>query len=140
MEINKSIIGLFSEIFILLGLILVTSFIWKELDQSNYAKIAYTYANNDKLSLNIENNKIIINNKNNNNKEYNLYLKINNNEKNIDLIINNETININMLDSFTKGSTTYYLIDNNKIDSKSTEQYIVYLNANVNHSFNLEEV
>lgn len=140
MEINKRIIGLFLEIFLLLGLIIVTSYIWKGLDQSDYAKIAYSYANNKELSLNVKDNRIIINNKNNKNKEYNLYLKINSKQTNLNLLINNENINTNSLMSFTKGSSTYYLIDNNKINRKSTEEYIVFIDDNINHSFNLEEI
>ena len=147
--LDKRIFYLSIEIICIGFSILITNQYWKTLNLEESASIAYLYANVNSLNLNYNETNyqgektvnINIVNSGEENKKYNLYIKVN--KKNID--VNNNYIRLkennyklNNFESYTDTKYTYFLIDTSKIEKNSINTFKLKTNLTT-IDFKLEE-
>lgn len=147
--LDKRIFYLSIEIVCIGFSILITNQYWQTLNLEESASIAYLYANVNSLNLNYNETNyqgektvnINIVNSGEENKKYNLYIKVN--KKNID--VNNNYIRLkennyklNNFESYTDTKYTYFLIDTSKIEKNSINTFKLKTNLTT-IDFKLEE-
>lgn len=138
-KINKSIRQIVIEMIFIIMLVIVTYFVWDNLDNSILRKEAYAYSTyNANLNLKVNDNlnnilafssdnnvNLSIYNHNKVEKKYVLYIRINKEKTTIDtnyvkLSYLDNTYNLKDLDSFDKGIYSYYKLYTDTVNSKET--------------------
>lgn len=152
LNINKKIKYIISEISLLVLMILLSFFIWDDFEKEDKRHIAYAYSyKNENLKITkseiIEkDNKIFIKVENNNdkNKKYNLYLttneKFNNYIKNSIVTINKKELSLQDIENYKNNNKVYYKILVDNIISRNINSYFISLNSQVHYDILLEEI
>lgn len=151
MELNKLIFYTILEVATLTLMIIVTGTVWGTFNIEESSQIAYSYTKpSEKLKIDIKNNfkflspemdenvlakenyiNIKINNPSKIKKQYALYLKIDKNstidKKYLKIFIKDIPQNLTFLQNYSKGSHTYYLLENGIINNMETLENQLYI-------------
>ena len=152
-NIEKRIRSLVFEMVTIVLIVIVSYFVWDNIDYSNEAQIAYAYSNYNTMINVIMNNNIkvlsptadeesseldtvdyTLTNSNSVAKDYNLFIKYDNKNSNLDknyLKVNYEgkTFYLNSLKTIERDGYSFYLLTSDTIEKKSSEKdsMILYL-------------
>jgi len=151
--INKKMKQLIIEISSLTMVIVLTFILWNSFEEDDIRRVAYAYTyneNNLKLTSSErtenDNNSIFAKVENNyeEEKEYNIYLKVNNISKEIvknsTITINSKLIYIKDLEVNEQGTNTYFKIITDLVNGKNINSYYITLNSKIEYDIELKQL